>query len=319
MATRPLRTSTPTPRPRLGVEPLESRELMASAITAILLPDGTLRVVGTEGPDVIQVSHVGGQVRVKGVRIDTPDGPVAGVPAEAVSRVVVDAGGGNDQVNLQGLSGRGSTVDTDVWGGEGNDTLLGGAGKDHLEGQGGNDYLRGRGGDDVLSSGAGNDRLYGDAGADVVRGGEGVDRAWGGAGNDMLSGDADKDFLAGGAGDDTIDGGAGSDELWGQDGNDLLRGRDGDPFLEFDFLMGGRGDDTLEGGCDYMWGGGGADHFDKDRGPFWRPAPWLEGGYGYMIPAIYVGKVKAPFTGSLEVEGNVVGDVKDFSPGQGDT
>lgn len=156
----------------------------------------------------------------------------------------------------------------EIFGGDGNDTLLGDAGRDTLDGGDGDDSLEGGGGNDFLQSGGG---------VDTLRGGEG---------NDTLSGGA-QNFLDGGAGDDTyyvssqatviveapeggsdrvwVSGGtytlpdevergelgfsgvlAGnvlSNELYGSDQADTLLGGDGD-----DLLTGHRGADRLEGG-----------------------------------------------------------------------
>src|SRR4051812_47231811 len=65
--------------------------------------------------------------------------------------VSVTAGGGDDEVRVQGLLD-GLTVD----GGAGNDTLIGGAAADTLLGGSGNDFIDGNQGVDTLSLGTGN-------------------------------------------------------------------------------------------------------------------------------------------------------------------
>src|SRR3954465_1810273 len=72
----------------------------------------------------------------------------------AVTTVSVTAGGGDDEVRIQGLLD-GVTVD----GGAGNDTLLGGPAADALSGGTGNDVIDGNQGADTVSLGAGNDTV----------------------------------------------------------------------------------------------------------------------------------------------------------------
>jgi len=98
-----------------------------------------------------------------------------------VTRVTVDAGGGDDTVN----------------GGPGDDRILGGNGNDSLYGGAGNDYLNG---------GAHNDRLYGQAGNDRVYGDLGIDSLYGGSENDGLFGGV-------GGFSEVLDGGSGNDRL----------------------------------------------------------------------------------------------------------
>jgi Ca2+-binding RTX toxin-like protein len=130
-----------------------------------------------------------------------------------------------------------SSVNLDITGGLGNDTITAGSGNDELSGEfgndslaggDGNDLLLGQDGNDTLLGGNGNDRIYTSAGDDVVNGGNG---------NDMISGKVgtfggfpmrEEDFkiLDGGAGNDVFKdlviydetashflGGAGTDEI----------------------------------------------------------------------------------------------------------
>lgn len=62
-------------------------------------------------------------------------------------------------------------IDTILWGGDGDDTLLGGAARDLLFGGTGNDKLRGRNGDDFLNGGDGLDDIRGNGGEDLLIGG----------------------------------------------------------------------------------------------------------------------------------------------------
>lgn len=83
-----------------------------------------------------------------------------------ISRVIVDAGAGNDRVSVASRV----TIPVELHGGEGNDSLSGGAR---------NDQLFGGEGHDSLNSGNGHDALFGGAGNDVLLGGRGVvDLRW---------------------------------------------------------------------------------------------------------------------------------------------
>jgi parallel beta-helix repeat protein len=74
------------------------------------------------------------------------------------SRVLVDAGAGDDRVEMPPLLTKSVLLN----GGDGNDVLVGGKGKD---------VLLGGSGDDRLAGGLGNDMLFGGDGADVLDGG----------------------------------------------------------------------------------------------------------------------------------------------------
>src|SRR3954447_23340640 len=91
----------------------------------------------------------------------------------AFTAVSVTAGGGDDEVRIQGLPLDGITTD----GGAGNDTLLGGPAADTLIGGAGNDLIDGNIGADVVSLGSGNDTFQWDPGdgSDTVTGDTGTD------------------------------------------------------------------------------------------------------------------------------------------------
>ncbi len=143
---------------------------------------GSAVVVGSEGPDVIDLSGIP-------------------VPVEA------DGGAGDDALQGGGvrntLSG-GAGVDQ-VAGAAGDDLLKGGDDDDLLVGRKGKDVEFGGIGDDILQGGAGSgDTLFGDAGADLLEGGAGVDTLVGAAGDDVLAGGAGVDDLTPGSGDDAV-------------------------------------------------------------------------------------------------------------------
>ncbi len=230
------------------MEPLEGRCLMS-----VSLHGGVWTIVGDEAPgnanDVIVVEAAGDagilQVSVNGLIVDTQ-------PREAIRRVKVVAGAGDDTVRID--LGGGPAIPVWLIGGAGDDTLIGSTGNDILDGGDGNDNLQGGDGRDVLYGGAGDDLLAGGAGRDVL---------YGGAANDTLDGGDGNDLLYGGDGADVLSGGAGADRLWGQEGNDVLNGGDG-----ADRLWGGAGNDQLNGGegNDVLWGQGGNDELDGGGG-----------------------------------------------------
>ena len=134
----------------------------------------------------------------------------------AGTRLVIDAGGGNDQITAD------STVTTRI-------VILAGAGDDQVSCGAGGDYVDAGPGDDVVNGGAGDDVIYGGAGNDVLHGGADTyfDYIDGGPGDDQIYADAAKDILIGGAGADVLHGGLG-DLLAGGPGVDTYLGGVGD-------------------------------------------------------------------------------------------
>ncbi len=157
---------------------------------------------------------------------------------------VIYGGDGNDQIYVYGKSVAGSkvygdegsdTIDTkragqwnfyyrpdgfELFGGEGNDTLLASQGDDYLQGGEGNDYLNGFQGSDVI---------YGGEGDDILDGGVyGNDKLYGGDGNDII--------LAGAAPKAVYD-----QDMWFERQPQYLN--------QFHtFVTGGRGDDQIISG-----------------------------------------------------------------------
>src|SRR5439155_4267040 len=123
----------------------------------------SLTVRGTRGNDAISVTAVKGVVTVLSGGV-----PIGAFRQKQVSRLIVDAGAGDDRVEVPPL------FKSPVYfsGGEGNDVLIGGKGAD------------------VLVGGNGNDQLVGGLGADVLLGGAGADSLDGGVQNDLLVADA---------------------------------------------------------------------------------------------------------------------------------
>lgn len=180
-------------------EPLEGRRLLSASLNST---SGLLTITGTGGRDRITVTR--GDAGRLIVTETTYTAATKTTPATVdthrtifrplqVKSILVNAGGGNDFVDVSGNHEHPIFfVPSTVNGGAGNDTIYGGQGKDVLNGDAGNDRLWGLGSNDVLNGGDGNDSLVGGLGADSLNGN---------AGNDWL--DARDN-----AGTDKIDGGA---------------------------------------------------------------------------------------------------------------
>lgn len=140
---------------------------MASYTTS--LDGSTLRIAGDGASDTLHLvtdtTTLYGDVGADGT-IDFS------YPRPALTAVGVTAGGGDDEVRVQGILEH-LTVD----GGSGNDTLLGGASADTLLGGTGNDLVDGNQGADTVALGAGDDRFQWDPGdgTDAVAGDSGTD------------------------------------------------------------------------------------------------------------------------------------------------
>ena len=93
-------------------------------------------------------------------------------------------------------NGRFGTIEGDITGLSGDDTLRGGEGTEIMFGGADDDLLMGRGGDDELDGGSDFDTLMG------------------GKGDDLLMGGGRPDELHGGKGDDTLSGGGGGDTFF---------------------------------------------------------------------------------------------------------
>ena len=223
----------------VAAEVLEIRQVPAA--TAVLQA-GVLTITGSNQDDNIVVTKTGTKLAVSGV--------TATFTASSVRSIVVNAGGGDDTVDLTAVS-----VPTKVSGGTGNDSLIGGSGNDTLVGDAGNDVLTGNAGNDSLDGGAGLDLVSEAANANFVMTnsqltGAGTDqlksielaRLAGGGGNNSINASnfSGSVTLDGGAGNDSLVGGSAADSLVGGDGNDTLVGNGGN-----DTLLGGLGRDSL--------------------------------------------------------------------------
>lgn len=144
---------------------------------------------------------------VGSVRIDGSDGPdvidLTGVPLP-----VIGHGGAGGDALVAGT--RAATLD----GGAGDDQLTGGTAGDRLDGGEGDDLLEGAPGPDTVVGGAGDDVLRGQRGDDIITGDEGRDLEQGGAGADSLSGNQGADALVGGDGANVLSPGTGGDTVF---------------------------------------------------------------------------------------------------------
>jgi Ca2+-binding RTX toxin-like protein len=234
--------------PAATVQALENRVLLHAVLSG-----GVLTVSGVSGVvnDNIRIGF-GDTITVE----HTNHATTQTFPAASVTRIVVNAGAGNDSVaaafankpiTINGHDGDDrldavfSRSPVTINGGNGNDSLAGGDANDILNGEAGNDTI-GAGfgeGADVYSGGTGIDRIdYGprsepmtidlDNVADDGKAGErdnvksDIENVGGGFGNDRITGSSAANVLDGGFGDDRLDGGAGADTINGGPDTDTV-------------------------------------------------------------------------------------------------
>src|SRR5207249_5787263 len=99
------------------------QQLERRSLLSITLHSGVLRVVGTDGPDVIAISL--DATDATKVNVEN-DGAVRTFNADAVRTIRVSAGAGDDDVSID-LKHRST-----VYGGEGDDAITGGSHVDHI-------------------------------------------------------------------------------------------------------------------------------------------------------------------------------------------
>lgn len=198
-----------------------------------------LLISGTDGNDVISVAKAKGVTGGFIVTLNGVKSPVL-VPT---SRIVGIGRNGNDSIKLASSI----SLEADLAGGNGNDTLtgsagddflIGGEGNDTLSGSTGNNILVGGNGDDKLTVSTGNSDLFGEAGNDSLTGSSGPDRMFGGDGNDTLNGSTGINFMFGENGLDKI---TGAGVLVGGNDNDTLT-----TASSRSIAIGGLGVDTLK-------------------------------------------------------------------------
>lgn len=133
------------------MEAIESRNLLSLSLSILEGVDGggvAARIAGDEADDVIwaQYNWLTQQVTVN------PDRECLLLDA-TITRILIDAGPGNDLVHVRGGGG---AIQFSVDGGPGNDTLTGSNGHDWIEGGDGDDWITWGG------------RLWGGKGRDVL-------------------------------------------------------------------------------------------------------------------------------------------------------
>lgn len=180
--------------------------VQTNSISAVFV-NGVLTITGDDQDNTIVVSRdLAGRILVS---VDGSPLAVAGGTATVANTFLIKIFGlgGNDALSLNEVNGR--LPAANLFGGDGNDTLIGGSDNDTLEGGPGNDTLLGKGGDDRLFGGTGNDTLNGGTGVDQFFGGDGDDRlVWNpGDGSDVVEGDSGHDTLEffGGNGSEAVD------------------------------------------------------------------------------------------------------------------
>jgi Ca2+-binding RTX toxin-like protein len=142
------------------------------------LANGVLTVKGTNAGETIALRLQAGSPGT--LQVDVRDDSTADFSFDrsTITRIVVDAKGGNDVVRIDESNGVFTdTISTTIDGGGGNDTIAGGKGAETLLGGRGNDSIDGNGGNDRSALGAGNDTFIWDPGdgSDTVEGEGGAD------------------------------------------------------------------------------------------------------------------------------------------------
>jgi hypothetical protein len=150
---------------RPTLELLEKRDLPTTAV----LTGGYLYVTSTAHHEFVTVSQHNGQISVAHASISIGNSKVSSVSAARVTKVVVNAYGGNDVVNLRPSAATTVTKDSYIYVARGHNQVFGGSGSNYivadsagyntLNGWTGNDYLAGSG-TDVLNGGGGFDQFY---------------------------------------------------------------------------------------------------------------------------------------------------------------
>jgi len=182
---RPIRKHPARFRPLPGLEHLGERIL--PSVTATFNPvANVLSVFGDAQNNTIVVSRdAAGKILVNSGAVAIQGGTAT---VANTSLIQVFGQDGNDTISLNEANG--ALPAANLFGGNGNDTLIGGSGNDMLFGQSGNDILLGKGGNDLLAGGDGDDTLTGGTGDDMVFGQAGNDRMiWNpGEGSDLNEG-----------------------------------------------------------------------------------------------------------------------------------
>jgi Ca2+-binding RTX toxin-like protein len=233
-----------TPPPSVNPCPQGSTLDPAAGVCEIVLPGGTVIVIGRPftgptGGKVLAVSVARRQFRSACLSGPGPNYVVVGtnradriIGTRRPERILGLAG--NDRIAGQGGNDciDGGTGNDRVFGGNGNERVYGSSGNDRLSVQNGNSLVDGGTGNDRIFLGNGNDRVYGGNGNDRISVGRGNDHVYGGAGNDAISTGDGNSVVYAGTGNDVIFVGNGKDHLYGQSGNDRLYGPGASDFID---------------------------------------------------------------------------------------
>lgn len=246
----PCAGSGTTPPPVLNPCPQGSTLDPAAGVCEIILPGGTVIIIGRPftGPTGGKVVPLSVARRLfKSACLYGPGPLYAVVGTSGNDRIVGTSRAerilglaGNDRIAGQGGNDciDGGAGNDRVYGGNGDERVYGGTGDDRLSVQNGSSFVDGGAGNDRIFLGNGNDRVFGGSGNDRISVGRGNDRVDGGAGNDAISTGDGNSVVYGGSGNDTIYVGNGKDHIYGQSGNDRLYGPG-----ESDFIDCGSGSD----------------------------------------------------------------------------
>ncbi|MBX9654748.1 hypothetical protein K2Y11_14120 [bacterium] len=191
---------------------------------------------GTSGSDSVSFQQTGvNQVTLRTSLLNNVATNTTQVIDGVTGRVIGLGQKGNDALDASSLS----TLQAELRGGGGADTIIGGAGGNVLYG----DSDGGEGGNDSITGGASADTIYADGsegGSDTIHAGGGNDVIF----SDPIQGaEGGADLVYGDSGNDIIDAGTGADNIYGGDGRDVLIGGGG-----ADTLTGGAGEDLIISG-----------------------------------------------------------------------
>ncbi len=143
-----MRSGRPQTRQIAQCQQLESRKFLAASFAEVS-SRGTLLINGTDDTNQITIGVASGAGA--GQIIVTRDGSMLQFPLDAVRRLYIDAGAGDDSVTVS------AKVSATILGREGNDRLIGGPLADSIDGGTGDDTINGEGGLDILTGGDGTD------------------------------------------------------------------------------------------------------------------------------------------------------------------
>jgi Ca2+-binding RTX toxin-like protein len=163
--------------PAPTIEALEPRRLFDGSASLV---GTTLTVQGTPNADTIVMGQ-----NVSGyyfVTINQQPAQLFGT--QVVTAIVINAGQGNDDIDVSGLPSGAPGVE--IHGGQGDDTIVGSVNNDSIYGGAGNDSIGGGAGDDWITGGAGNNTLRGGGGNDTLVAGPGSNLMYGGQGDDTI-------------------------------------------------------------------------------------------------------------------------------------